>query len=216
MPLQLLGLVDSIEGKNLHREVLEPVVSVPNRLVGDEDAGHDLRSHQVASVKRTTGVVLEDVVRDPARGGGVRVAVAGVEADQHVRSLVHARPLVDVGREVALQDRLHAGLVVDDGLHLGGQLLQERARLGGRDDPGLVLVGGRVVALATLEVQVEPVEAHAVGLGLRPVDDPGDEQVHRGERGDQRRIVSKGLVAGRECFVNSSILQDSCFGVAGK
>ena len=137
--------------------------------VGEEGSFDDLSRHQVVSVEGASEVVLEDLVRDATRGGGVRVPIAVVEADLNVRRLGKARSVVDVRRDVRREDDLRPVLGVAESLELGLELLKERALLIRLDDAGLVLICRLVVELATSEVQVETVEAHAVGAGLRPV-----------------------------------------------
>ena len=108
---------------------------------------------------------------DAPLGGLVGVAVAPVVADHDVGGLVEALPAgVDNGGEVrALHDLLAPAFVVADGLELalqpGEELVCFRARL------------HDALGLPALEVEVQAVEAHAVGRRLRPVHGVGDEDV---------------------------------------
>ncbi len=165
------GAAHGVAPQHLAGEVLEPVRAGRHAPVAHQQSADHVGRHQVAAVERAAEVVLQHDVRDASLDGFVRVPVAGVVAHDQLGSFADALAVVDLARRdrsAAPRRAAVSGSVSASSFAFSSRASASACAPGWTMPDSSPSVFG-VVLLAAGEVQVQTVEADAVGARLRPI-----------------------------------------------
>ena len=159
-PFHLRRFVDAEEIEDGDRQVEDRRVGFAEPAARKQSAGHSVFRHRVVPAPRP-GVEVDGRFSGRTEHRRRSDAVAGVIADQQLRHVGGELASVEVIAFVHPDDRRPSRFRIGEGDQFPGEPSLDLTSFLGCDDS---------LTLAILEVEVEAVEADAVGHGLRPVD----------------------------------------------